>query len=57
MNKATRLGKHQKGMSTVGLITLIGIFGMFIVTFFTLFPMYYGNFKVQSVLEKIQQDS
>jgi len=57
MNKVTRLGKRQKGMSTIGLIAIIGIFGMFVVTFFTLFPMYYGNFKVKSVLEKLQQDS
>ena len=57
MKKITRLGKRQKGISTVGIIAMIGIFGVFIVTFFTLFPMYYGNFKLQSVLEKIQQDS
>ena len=57
MKKITRLGKCQKGVSTVGIIAVIGIFAVFLVAFFKLFPMYYGNFKVQSVLEKIQQDS
>jgi len=57
MKKATRLGKRQKGTSTISIIAIIGIFAIFVVTFFKLFPMYYGNFKVKSVLEKIQQDS
>jgi hypothetical protein len=57
MKKITRLGKRQKGISTPGIITVIGIFGVFVVAFFKLFPMYYDNIKLQSVLERIQQDS
>lgn len=57
MNKVTRLGKRQKGLSTVGIIVVIGIFGVFVVTFFKVFPMYYGNFKVKAALEKIQADT
>jgi hypothetical protein len=57
MKKATRLAKRQKGTSTISIITVIGIFAVFLVTFFKVFPMYYGNFKVKSVLEKIQHDS
>ena len=57
MKKITRQAKHQRGVSTVGIIAVVGIFGIFVVTFFKLFPMYYGNFKLQSALEKIQRDS
>jgi len=57
MKKATRLGKRQKGITTIGIIAVIGIFAVLLVTFFKIFPMYYGNIKVQSALEKIQQDS
>jgi len=57
MNKATSFGIRQKGTSTIGIIVVIGIFALFLITFFKVFPMYYGNFKVKSTLEKIQHDS
>jgi hypothetical protein len=56
MNKVTSSGKRQRGISTVGIIAVIGIFSVIVITFFTVFPMYYGNFKVKGALEKIQQD-
>jgi hypothetical protein len=34
----------------------VGIFALLVVSFFKVFPMYYGNFQLQSVLEAIQQD-
>ena len=52
----TRLMQRQKGMSTAGWIGIVGIFGLLIITFFKVFPMYYGNFKLKTVLEAIQQD-
>ena len=36
---------------------MVGIFGLFVSTFFTLYPMYYGNLKLTAALEAIQQDS
>jgi hypothetical protein len=57
MKKQTVSGSRQKGISTIGIIAVVGIFGLLIVTFFKVFPMYYGNFKVQSALEALQQDS
>jgi len=57
MNKVTSLGKRQKGLSTIGIIVVIGIFAVFVVTFFKVFPMYYGNFKLKAALEKIQSDN
>jgi hypothetical protein len=56
MKRSTDLGRRQTGMSTVGMIVLVGIFGIFVVTFFKVFPMYYGNFKLQSSLQALQQD-
>ncbi|MEM7561822.1 MAG: DUF4845 domain-containing protein [Pseudomonadota bacterium] len=46
----------QKGLSTPGWIAVVAIFGYLLITFFRIFPMYYDNFKVKSVLEGIQQD-
>jgi len=57
MKKHTKLGNRQKGMSTVGIILIVGIFGFLAVGLVTLFPMYYGNFKLQSALEALQNDT
>jgi hypothetical protein len=57
MKKHTKLGNRQKGMSTVGLIFIVGIFGFLAVGLFTLYPMYYDNFKLQSSLEALQNDT
>ena len=57
MMKHTKLGNRQKGMSTAGIIAVVGIFGFLVVGFFTVFPMYYDNFKLQSALEAVQGDT
>jgi hypothetical protein len=57
MKKQTISGSRQKGVSTIGIIVIVGIFGLLVVTFFKVFPMYYGNIKLQSALEALQQDS
>ena len=57
MNRINKLNKRQQGLSSVGWIAVVGFFGLLIVTFFKVFPMYYDNFKVSSVLESMQQDS
>jgi len=57
MMRHTIPGNRQKGISTVGIIALVGIFGLFVVTFFKVFPMFYDNFKLQSALEAIQTDN
>jgi len=46
----------QKGVSTAGWIIIVGIFGLLLVTFFKVFPMYYGNFKLKAALEALSQD-
>ena len=57
MKKQTIPGNRQKGMSTVGIIFIVGIFGFFVVSFFKVFPIYYDNIKLKSALEALQQDS
>jgi hypothetical protein len=56
MKKPTKQRRRQGGMSTVGLIVVVAIFGFLVVTFFKVFPMYYGNFKLQSALQAMAQD-
>ncbi len=50
------MGRRQRGMSAVGWIAIMGIFGLLVITFFKVFPMYYGNFKLQSALEAVALD-
>jgi hypothetical protein len=57
MKKKTISGSRQKGVSTISIIVIVGIFGLLVVTFFKVFPMYYDNIKLQSALEALQQDS
>ena len=54
MNKG--LARRQRGVSAVGWIAIMGIFGLLVISFFKVFPMYYGNFKLQSALQALAQD-
>lgn len=56
MNRLMNSRHRQKGMSTPGLIVIIGIFAFLMITFFKVFPMYYANYKIKSALEAMQQD-
>jgi len=56
MKRSSKRGRHQKGISTIGIIAVVGIFALLVVSFFKVFPMYYGNLQLRSVLEAIQQD-
>ena len=56
MNRITRQRKRQHGLSTPGWIAVVGLFGLIIVSFFKVFPMYYENFKVKAALEALQGD-
>ena len=56
MKRSSNSRHRQKGLSTIGWIIVVGIFGLFVVTFFKVFPMYYGNFKLKSALQAMQQD-
>jgi len=57
MKKQTISGSRQKGVSTIGIIVVMGVCGLLVITLLKLYPMYYGNLKLQSALEALQQDS
>lgn len=57
MNRVTKLRHRQKGLSSVGWIIVAAIFGLLLITFFKVFPMYYDNFKIRAALEGMQNDT
>ena len=57
MKRLTNLRQRQKGMSSVGWIAVAGIFGLLVITFFKVFPMYYENFKLKSALDAVKLDT
>jgi hypothetical protein len=57
MKSLIRSKKKQKGLSSFGWIAIAGFFGLLVVSFFKVFPMYYENYKVKTVLESLSQDS
>ncbi len=56
MSMIIRQRKRQRGLSTAGWIAVVGLFGLIIVSFFKVFPMYYENFKLKAALESLQAD-
>ena len=56
MNRISKLRHRQKGLSAVGWIIVAAIFGLLLITFFKVFPMYYDNFKLKAALENMQTD-
>ncbi len=57
MMRRTLSRRSQRGLSTVGWIGVVAIFGLLVITFFKLFPMYYENFKVKNALKGVAQDT
>jgi hypothetical protein len=57
MKKLANMKQRQNGMSSVGWIIVAGIFGLLVISFFKVFPIYYDNFKLKTALESIQHDT
>ena len=57
MKRVIKPRHRQLGLSSAGWILVAAIFGLLVITFFKVFPMYYDNFKVKSVLESLQEDT
>ncbi len=57
MIRRTESRRSQRGLSTVGWIGVVAIFGLLLITFFRVFPMYYENFKVKKALTGLAEDS
>ena len=56
MKRFTNSRHRQKGISSFGWIAVFGIFAILLMMFFKVFPMFYGNFQLQSALEGLRQD-
>ena len=57
MKRVMKSRHRQQGLSSVGWILVAAIFGLLLITFFKIFPMYYDNFKVRSALDSLQEDT
>jgi len=55
-NNITSLRHRQQGLSFVGWMALVAIFGLLILSFFRVFPIYNENFTIQSVLTGVKND-
>jgi len=56
MNNITSIGRRQQGLSFVGWMAIVAIFGLLIISFFKIFPIYNENFTIQSVLTSVKDD-
>ncbi|CAD7850879.1 MAG: hypothetical protein [Olavius algarvensis Gamma 3 endosymbiont] len=57
MIRISKLRHRQRGLSSLGWIAVAGFFGLLLISFFKVFPMYYDNFKVKTALEGVQSDN
>ena len=57
MKRLANMKQRQNGMSSVGWIIVAGIFGLLLISFFKVFPIYYDNFKLKTALESLQHDT
>ena len=56
MNNISSTGQREKGLSFVGWMAEVAIFGLLILSFFKVFPIYNENFTIQSVLTHLAKD-
>ena len=51
------INRHrQKGVSGAGWLVIMGVFALMVTSLFNIYPMYYENYLVKSVLTSIQED-
>ncbi len=54
----SKINRHsQKGLSLPTWLAIIAIFAFLLTTFFKVFPMYYQNYQIRTVLTSIQEDA
>jgi hypothetical protein len=56
MNNITSIGYRQQGLSFLGWMVVVAIFGLLTISFFKIFPIYNENFTIQSVLNSVKDD-
>ena len=51
------INRHrQQGVSGPGWLVIIGLFALIVTSLFNLYPMYYENYLLKSVLTSVQED-
>jgi len=56
MNNITNFRYRQQGLSFVGWMAMVAIFGFLLLSFFKVFPIYNEYFAIQSVLQGLIKD-
>ncbi len=56
MNNIASIWYRQQGLSFVGWMAMVAIFGLLLLSFFKVFPIYNENFTIQAVLSGIAED-
>ena len=56
MSCTTGIGRRQRGLSFIGGVAVVGIFGLLLISFFRVFPIYNENFTIKSVLKGLKDD-
>ena len=56
MNNIASIRYRQQGLSFVGWMAVVAIFGLLILSFFKIVPIYNENFTIQVVLTGIAED-
>ena len=56
MNNITNFRYRQQGLSFVGWMAMVAIFGFLLLSFFKVFPIYNEYFAIQSVLQGLTKD-
>ena len=57
MKRLTRSRRGQAGISAPGWLIIAAIFGLLVISFLKVFPFYYDNYKLKSVLDAISKDT
>ena len=56
MNNIANFRYRQQGLSFVGWMAMVAIFGFLLLSFFKVFPIYNEYFAIQSVLQGLTKD-
>ena len=56
MHNIVNIRHRQQGLSFVGWMAMVAIFGLLLLSFFKVFPIYNENFTIQAVLSGLAED-
>jgi len=56
VNSIKSVPYHQRGMTTIGLILVVGTIGFFVTLAIKLTPVYLESFQISSIFKSLEQD-